>query len=128
MLAALLIRELARQGLSRFTVESAGTYASIGERASEHAIEVMKARGIDISGHISRGRLIVCVTKAHETAVRTLYPELRDDVIKVIPRGVPDPYGQSVAMYEACAETLQKAAEAIAHELKREEERAARDL
>ena len=102
-----------------YTVTSAGTLGIVGFPASDEAAEVCAAKGIDISGHRSRALtihlieqsdFIFAMTRGHRDAVVEISPEaakkcsLLDDGVDV-----PDPIGQSQAVYDNCAERIDRA-------------------
>jgi protein-tyrosine phosphatase len=102
-----------------YTVTSAGTLGIVGFPASDEAVEVCAAKGIDISDHRSRALtihlieqsdFIFAMTRGHRDAVVEISPEaakkcsLLDDGVDV-----PDPIGQSQAVYDNCAERIDRA-------------------
>ena len=86
----------------RIIVESAGTSGGIGG-AAENAITVMKARGLDVSDHVSRALsadlarqadYVFVMTRAHRDAVLRLAPQISDRVFLIMDdQDVPDPLG-----------------------------------
>ncbi|MEA4902727.1 low molecular weight protein arginine phosphatase [Desulfitobacterium sp.] len=111
-----------------FDVGSAGMGAWEGQPVSEHALNVMKARGIDISAHCARqvspGLLeeadwIIPMTKEQEARLTMLYPKYADKMRRLgawgsADRNIVDPYGGSLQTYELCADEIEK----LIHELK----------
>ena len=110
------VGDLPDQGV---VVQSAGTMGYSGGRASPEAIEVCRKRGIDISGHSSRGLVaelihpadyIFAMARHHIDAVRSIAP---GDADKAIPLNVDgdvfDPIGGSLDDYERVAEVITKA-------------------
>jgi protein-tyrosine phosphatase len=102
-----------------YTVTSAGTFGMVGFPASDEAVEACAAKGIDISGHRSRALtahlieqsdFVFAMTRGHLDAVVEISPEaakkcsLLDDGVDI-----PDPIGQSQAVYDNCAERIDKA-------------------
>lgn len=74
MAEALFRHELERRGCHGIETASAGTWASAGYGATVDAAEVLKAKGIDLTGHTSRGLdqneldasdLVVAMTSVH---------------------------------------------------------------
>lgn len=122
----------ARDGLD-WTVGSAGLAAAPGDPASLHAQEVMAARGIDLSHHVSRlfsayladeADLIVAMTRSHLQRIRILVPEaaskscLLMHFSKLHPEtDVPDPFRGSLQRYEACFQTMEEAIENLKNSL-----------
>ena len=111
---------------------SAGLMALPDAPASAQAVEAVKTLlGADLSTHRAR-RLtaqmvreadhIICMGQAHAQAVKAM----ADDPQKVEtlmqwsygkPGDIPDPYGQSVAVYLACARELEGAIRAGLHRM-----------
>ena len=69
---------------TRFTVSSAGVSALVGDPADPAALELMRERGIDISGHQARQvtpelvvahDLVLVMERGHEAAVLTIAPQ-----------------------------------------------------
>jgi protein-tyrosine phosphatase len=93
-------------------VESAGSSALVGEPASPVAQQLMRERGLDISGH--RGRqltgdliagfeLVLVMEEAQRRAVEREHPSARGRVQLLGRFGsfeVPDPYGRPRAEFE----------------------------
>ena len=107
-------------------VASAGVNASYGQGASTYAIEALDDLGIDISGHRSQpltgqlvqdADLIFTMTRGHLDALEAYFPEAADKAFLVREfdpaahaggLDVPDPIGQSRAVYFRCRDTLRK--------------------
>jgi protein-tyrosine phosphatase len=116
MLAALLGDALQRAGIAA-TVESAGTAATIGDRASAEAVAAMARRGIDLGSHVSRPVAsldisvfdrIYTVSSRHAAFVRAQgVPAERIAVVSADRGGVPDPWGGDAQVYEATARHLE---------------------
>ena len=102
-----------------YTVTSAGTLGIVGFLASDEAVEACAAKSVDISGHRSRALtihlieqcdLIFAMTRGHREAVVEMCPgaaskcSLLDDGADI-----PDPIGQSRAVYDNCAERIDRA-------------------
>ena len=88
----------------------------------------MRAMGLDLSGHRSRpltpeladGALLLCMTRGHVDAARGLAPGGRAMLLSEYAGAsgeVPDPYGQSDAVYRRTAELLGRHTDAIAASL-----------
>lgn len=111
MAAALLSDRLARRGL-RSTVESAGLHALVGRPAEPLAQELLRERGLDLSGHRARQltpellrgfELVLVMEERHERAVHQLVPASRGRVHRIGRFGgfdVPDPYGRPRTAFE----------------------------
>ncbi|NPV54587.1 MAG: low molecular weight protein arginine phosphatase [Firmicutes bacterium] len=79
-------------GTDGIEVISAGLYAPEGAPASPFAVEVMKERGLDISGHRARSitrqlvedaDIILTMTDDHKRSLVAMYPEARDKVLSI---------------------------------------------
>ena len=134
MAAALLSQAATRSaGLNDLSVDSAGTSASRGSPATREAIEVMAARGADLSDHrakpmtrelVERADLVLTMTEDHRDTVARCYPE---HVHKVVTLGtfagtkkeVADPIGQGRNAYESCADQLTSMVDAVVARLSR---------
>lgn len=105
-----------------FEVSSAGMGAWEGQPASEQALTVMKARGIDISSHHARrvnslllqeADWIIPMTKEQEIRLCTLNPKSLDKVRRLGDWGdnqgndIVDPFGGSLQVYQQCAEQIE---------------------
>lgn len=102
-----------------YTVTSAGTVGIVGFPASDEAVEACAAKGIDISGHRSRALtthlieqsdFVFAMTRGHREVIVEMCPGaankcslLADDA------DIPDPIGQSQAVYDNCAGRIDKA-------------------
>lgn len=128
MAQVMLQQMLAAQGIGENQVKviSAGLYASNGEKASPQAVEVMGKRGLSLASHQSRrlnprmineAFLILGMTEEHKQAVMMLDAAASDKAFSLgeyasVPgektrRQVPDPYGQSVEVYEQTAQAME---------------------
>ena len=101
-----------------YYVESAGTLAFGGGPASEYAIEVLKARGIDLCGHrsqsldaekIRRADYLFAMTAGHLRTVEQMVPDFRGAARRLGNDDVEDPIGGSRDVYTQCAERIDKA-------------------
>jgi len=98
-------------------VASAGIAAWAGGRASEHAVEVMREMGIDLSEHASQpltedlvhqADVIWTMTAAHRAALLAQFPEAAGRVEVLAPdrRDVLDPIGGPRSTYRECARQI----------------------
>ena len=110
---------------SPWQVGSAGLYAVNGLAASETAIAIMQAQGVDLQPHRSRtvtrdlvdaATLIVVMTRAQEDELRLRYPEAQDRVYRLTSfsggKGagdISDPIGGSPATYRQVAKEIDEA-------------------
>ena len=117
-------------------VYSCGIYAAAGESSTNHAIQVMRNYGVDLSSHraidihksdIKEMDLILCATSSNEKSVLGLYPELKEKVYTIkeyseynpngLDQDINDPYGGSMELYQKCAEELAECIEMILKKL-----------
>jgi len=100
-------------------VASAGLAAWGGSPASDQAVEVLAAEGIDLARHSSQplterlvrqADLIWTMTGAHRAAILGQFPDLADRVWTLSPgrRDVLDPIGGSLETYRRCAAQIRE--------------------
>ncbi|MEA2507979.1 MAG: protein arginine phosphatase [Actinomycetota bacterium] len=86
MAEASLRHELEERACDGVQVESAGTWAATGEPATDEAILICEAKGIDLSSHRSRALeaedidaadVVVGMTSVHIQEIASLVPEAR---------------------------------------------------
>jgi L-threonylcarbamoyladenylate synthase len=102
-----------------YTITSAGTLGIVGFPASDEAVEACAVKQVDISGHRSRALtmhliqqsdLIFTMTRGHRQAVVEMCPEAASKCLLLDDGAdIPDPIGQSQAVYDKCAERIDKA-------------------
>jgi L-threonylcarbamoyladenylate synthase len=107
-----------------FEVASAGVYAGIGSRASEHAVTVLGDRKIDLTGHRSRPAIdrevaavdrVYCLTRSHRAALLAMLPPSAAETVELLdPAGkdVPDPFGGPLEVYQETATVIESFIEA----------------
>lgn len=135
MAEALLRRRVEQvSGLrGRVEVRSAGTRAWSGERPTDEAVQVMKGRNVDISGHRSR-RVSpalfewadVVLTMTEEQRAACIAAGAPEDKVTTVGEfagsrvEVEDPIGQGLAAYERCAQELEELVERVVERLRGE--------
>jgi protein-tyrosine phosphatase len=119
MAAALLARRLLDRAPG-VVIESAGIAALVGRPADPIAVELMRARGLDIGGHRARqlteplalaADLVIAMEQGHVKAIETAYPRARGRVHRIGRWGgfdVPDPYRQPRAAFERALERIEQ--------------------
>lgn len=121
-MAAALLRHLLKEHCLDLAVTSAGVAALEQAAASEHAQEVMRRRGLDLSSHRARAvtaemvrsaTLILTMTAEHKACLLHLYPQAREKVFTLKEFAgeegeVEDPVGGGLEEYERCAAELEK--------------------
>ena len=107
-----------------FTFHSMGVLGGSGSPPSQHAVDVLREQGIDISGHRSRPVVpqeikaldrVFALTAGHMDSLRMLLPPggtRNCELLDPVGGDVPDPIGGPREEYERCAERLRKAIEA----------------
>lgn len=135
-MAAALLESIGREEKLPLEIRSAGTAALAGQPAAEQAVEVMRRRGQDLSGHRSTplgaeavrwADVILVMTGGHRRQVLQAWPEAAGKthlLAELAGRGkvdVPDPVGQEIAVYEATADRLEQDLRKIVQQWKRDE-------
>lgn len=102
-----------------YKVQSAGVMAMAQLPASKEVIEIFENKGIDVSCHLSRQADTVLLEKSdfvfvmngrHRDIVIAMCPGAEDKCLLLDDDGdVPDPIGQGMRIYNACAEHIEKA-------------------
>ncbi|GEM_PF-350642 len=114
-------------------VASAGTNALVGHEASENAIRVMEAGGIDISAHrarqvngsmVAEADLILVMEPFQRRLIRDQFrtPASKTEILAVFhPSGrikfIEDPYGGPLFAYQACARIMSACIEQLLEEI-----------
>jgi protein-tyrosine phosphatase len=118
MAEALLRHEL--RGQEQVTVESAGLGALVGEPASEHAIELMQERGIDITSHrgqqltpelVSGADLILVMESRHKRVLEANEPMARGKIYRLgewQDLEIPDPHRLPREAFETALNMIDK--------------------
>jgi protein-tyrosine-phosphatase len=106
---------LNENGVSSLTVDSGGLDALEGTPPTEEAIEVMKARGVDISSHrskpfnphLGKNDMVLTMTKSQKERILAEHPTLAGRVFMLEeytgnrPEDIPDPFRGQVSYGEA---------------------------
>jgi protein-tyrosine phosphatase len=107
--------ELTERG---YHIESAGTAGLEGMAASQPAVEVLRRRGIDLSGHrgsaltlesIQRADYILTMTAGHSDRVTTMSSAARDRCRLLDDQDIEDPLGADEETYARCADRIERA-------------------
>jgi protein-tyrosine phosphatase len=108
-------KELEQHG---YHIESAGVSGIGGSPPATAAVEVLRDRNIDITGHRSqpltleqahRADYIFAMTRAHLDAVRSLAPAAAERVRLLAEQDIEDPIGEGPAVYARCADQIERA-------------------
>ena len=111
-----------------YIVASAGISAMPGGLPSPHAVEVLKRKSIDLTGHESQplsGRLlqqadrVFTMTSGHRDAILRECPEAEERVQLLSRKGadISDPYGSRIEVYHQCAAEIEQHLRQILAEL-----------
>jgi len=117
---ALLQDRLNKQGLSDWSVKSAGTWAQMQRGASQYSVEIMTERELDITNHqaemidrshMKKSDLVLCMESGHVDALKAEFPIYAKKVYllsEMIGRNysISDPYGQSKDAYYRMVDDL----------------------
>ena len=107
-------------GQVEITVESAGLGALVDEPASEHSVELMRERGLDITSHraqqltpelVTKADLILVMESGHRRVIDANEPTARGKVYRLgewQDLEIPDPYRQPREAFEAALEKIDK--------------------
>lgn len=99
---------------------SSGGIAANGEPVSENARLAAAEKGIDLSGHISRGLTaeelknydkIICMSPSHKALLMSL--GVHGAVITVLGGGITDPYGGTLDDYRKCRDEIFEAIDGL---------------
>ena len=109
------------------TADAAGVHAVRGQPPSVHAIDVCRARGVDLAPFRSQpltatlvdgATHIFAMTSSHLETIHLLFPQSADKTFLLrefeepgatLWRDLPDPIGMGREVYEECAESIEKA-------------------
>ena len=99
---------------------SAGTWAMIGNKSTEHMIEVGAQHGLNLAPHRARPLgsadspdLILCMEQHHVDAAIQAFPDLPDGAIRLlVATGVGDPYRRPMDAYQRSADIIIRGIEA----------------
>lgn len=121
MLADRLGRKIEELPKAGYIVRSAGTFAGYGSPASPQTVEIARQRGIDLSGHHSRGLgteeintadFIYAMTPSHVQTVLAIAPDAAAKTQPLDPEGeIADPIGGPIGAYEEVAAQITRALE-----------------
>lgn len=118
----LLRDRLHKQGLTHWTVSSAGTWAQVRRGASQNSVVVMNERGLDISNHLAQmveakhlreADLVLCMETGHAEALRAEFHQYAPKVYLLTEMAgrnysINDPYGQSLSAYKLMANEVEE--------------------
>ena len=131
LLKDLLVR---KQKIDQFKINSAGLAAQTGDKASPHAIQVVKEEGLDLDTHratqltpqaVEQADLILTMTSGHKRIILQVMPKARGKVFtlkefvgnSLEDQDVLDPFGQSIEVYHSCAQEIKLLLEKLVEKL-----------
>ena len=118
------------KGDSGITVSSAGVGALVGYPADEHAVSLMKERGLDLSGHearqltpqlVSENDLILVLESGHKRVIDANEPAARGKVYRLgewQDQEIPDPYRKPRAAFEDALALIEEGCKSWAEKIK----------
>ena len=101
---------------------SAGIAVTEGMPMAGNALEVLEELKIDMTYHharqlcdadISNANLIFCMAESHLAAVAAIFPKSMDK-LRLVGKGIADPFGGDVELYRNCREHIRAALPEIA--------------
>lgn len=111
--------------LNQYRVISAGVSAYEGDPASANAVRALAKVKLDISTHRSQSlrrkmldeaMAVLCMTEQHRLLIRMNHPDSKTPVFlfRELMHGaakveIPDPFGQDLAAYETCRDSMVEA-------------------
>lgn len=129
-----IFKSLAKEKDMDIQVQSAGTFAFDGDKASPNGIMALESLNIDISNHKSRlihhnlieeMDLILTMGSSHKELIEKKFPQAGGKVFLLNEyafgekKDVIDPYGGKLKTYEIVRDEIYKAVEAIVAKLSR---------
>ncbi|MCW2277488.1 low molecular weight protein arginine phosphatase [Heliophilum fasciatum] len=135
MAQALAEQMLAEEPAGTMTIRSAGIFAAGGAPASLMAQKVMAKRGISLAGHratpvqldlVAESDLVLTMEGRHRQLLCERMPEHAHKIHELLAFAgssgdVSDPYGGDEEVYQACADELTAALQALLARLRRTE-------
>ncbi|MDF3057164.1 MAG: protein tyrosine phosphatase [Rariglobus sp.] len=131
-MAEALLRHALRaqpEPLKSWKITSAGVAARPGDRVSDNSVTALKKVGIDIKDHTSRpltrqmiddAIAILCMTESHRAMIQFNFDPVprhiylfREFLPRAAEKEICDPYGGSLAEYEACRDEMVEAIPAL---------------
>lgn len=131
MAEGLLKQVLDQRGLTHVQVLSAGTNALNGIPPTLETVQVMKARGVDVSRHVGQqltselvrhADAIFCMEQFHRDLIEGTDEEARGKIFLLKEFNaarpphdpdIPDPIGRPVEVYEGCLEAIREGVERV---------------
>jgi protein-tyrosine-phosphatase len=98
-------------------VRSAGVAAEVGSPAAAHSRELARQMGMDLESHraqsvtpelVDWADQIFCMTESHLQLLRRAFPNSAAKA-RTLGADISDPIGQSLAVYQRCADQIEDA-------------------
>lgn len=116
-MAAAIMDKLAAENNIDVRIESAGMFATDGEKATPEAIEAIRKYDIDLESHLSqqitpelikKSDLIITMTEAHKMVLQDMAKEKTCTLCELadISGDIEDPYGGDIEDYTEVADKL----------------------
>lgn len=127
-MAAAIMEKIAVENDIDILIESAGIFATIGERASNEAIKALEEMGIDLTYHrskpvsedlVEKSDLILTMTEGHKKILESMAPEKIYSIMEYIGKDgdICDPYGGDLDEYRETATQIYDALVDVAEKL-----------
>jgi protein-tyrosine phosphatase len=130
MAEGVMKKKIIERGLDGITVSSMGTHAQEGNSATDHAVEVCREHGIDISQHCSRPLipsvlkeclLILAMEQIHVDFLDLFFPQVSDRVYmlaawpdrKSKKATIADPVGRPISAYRKTFKNLENTIDTV---------------
>lgn len=116
-MAAAIMNDIAEKNDLNILIDSAGIFASIGQKASEEAIKAMEEMNIDLSSHrskpltdelINMADVILTMTNAHKQLIAQMAPEKVFTLSEYAggETDIIDPFGGDIEEYRITAREI----------------------
>ncbi len=112
MAEGLFKKIIADRNMTGIECRSCGVYAFPGDEATPEAVAAANELGADISAHrssplnqyiIDSTDIFICMTASHAASLKFFAPK---SDIRILGKGIPDPYGYSAEVYRQCAKAI----------------------
>jgi protein-tyrosine phosphatase len=120
---------LLRQALPGRRIRSAGLRAVVGAPADPHAVQLMRERGVDISGHrgllidapdIAEADMVLTMDLAQQRELEVAFVSAKGKVFRLGEAGaydIPDPYRQGEAAFREALKLMARGVDDYARRL-----------
>lgn len=121
-----IFRALDGEAKTGLSAASAGLFTQDGLSASENAVKAAAELGADISNHrssvlteelVSNAQYLVCMTGTHYDALLARFLQAKDKIFLLMDRDVSDPFGGTLAVYQASANQINAGVQSLIERL-----------